>query len=989
MKKKIVWKQIVVMLLCCVMMAGNLLGIYAMESYDKDELSGEDTFLGEDSGKQHEVMVQKECEPDVFLGKSAKWDNIEKGLATLTLTEKDTSDWSDNPADYIIVLDRTRTMVLDDLSFWSENDGDISASHSVCLNENHFYMLAGLPVKLIDYNNGIMMSDKSYFSVDGSTRELWKRHYNSSGTKITPSLSNGCEDRLSLAQKSIKDIMDVLDAQNQEELADGLKNRVMYWSFSGPTYKDINLHPDGIWNEVPKFTSDIANAKNAVKYEAYSGTYYNNSFEKILNEIQNKQLDAQYQNIPTKVIFISDGLQSDDDKSVTAELADQIKAMPNTKIYTILIGNSANSDAGKLLKTYASNEECFATVNSNWSTFVDTITAIQSERFEIKATEKKLVDVIDTRYWEVVGEPQVEAGHGTADLDENKTTLTWNIPDGEGETYTCKLSLKLKDEYRYLLSDTEYPTNADEEGATAEDILEDPKKAGALLQYKISGGKYSGETKELGIQTPELKYGTVAFEGTKHWTVEGCAPEELKIVLKRTMPGSSTTSVINHMITNEAKNWNYQFHVRQLPDGNTYPLIKYNNAGDKIDYVVEEKLPDFYVQVNKSEKESEQKVISDFYNEPYKIKVHLSKIDKENKNPLSGAEFSVYAWSKSANEFVPYKGTKSSVTGAEEMMKLVEESDGQHVTPAWLYYAPDNEGKFRIVETKAPEGYVIASEVFDVVISNSGESGFETQEFYLEVENGITEVNFIKTDLHTGKHIPGVHLQILEKESGNIVTDWISDGTAKCIQGLKLSGDEEQVYIFREIKPADGYVSARDMEFKLVQDKGQSGGQDSYYVLVNDGGEWKTVKEGLIEMKDDVTKVEISKINKKTGKRISGAKLELRDEQGVKVAQWESSEEKGYYIEKLPVGIYTISETDKMEGYKKADDLKIEVKDTAECQKFVFENVPEVKNSVTEVIGNSPKTGDAAMIGAWAALLGGAGISWFLLLKSKRKKAQK
>ena len=173
MKKKIVWKQIVVMLLCCVMMAGNLLGIYAMESYEKDEVSGEDTFLGEDSGKQHEVMVQKECEPDVFLGISAMWDNIEKGLATLTLTEKDTSDWSDNPADYIIVLDRTRTMVLDDLSFWSENDGDISASHSVCLNENHFYMLAGLPVKLIDYNNGIMMSDKSYFSVDGSTRELW------------------------------------------------------------------------------------------------------------------------------------------------------------------------------------------------------------------------------------------------------------------------------------------------------------------------------------------------------------------------------------------------------------------------------------------------------------------------------------------------------------------------------------------------------------------------------------------------------------------------------------------------------------------------------------------------------------------------------------------------------------------------------------------------------------------------------------------------
>lgn len=848
-----------------------------MESYDKGDLSEEDTSLGEDIGKQHDVSTKKEYEPDVYLGKSAKWDNIEEGLATLTLTEKDTSDWSDNPADYIIVLDRTRTMALNDLCFWSENDTDIGASHSVCLNENHFYMLAGLPVKLIDYSNGMLMSDKSYFSVNGSSRELWKRHYNSSGTRITPNLSNGCTDRLTLAQKSIKDIMDVLDAQNQKELAGGLKNRVMYWSFSGPTYKDMNLHPDGIWNEIPQFTTDIANAKKAVNYESYAGTYYNNSFDKILKEIEKKQNDPNYQNIPTKVIFISDGLQSDTDKNATAQMTEQIKAMPNTKIYTILIGNGANSDAGKLLKKYASNENCFATVNSNWTTFVDTITAIQSDQFEIKATEKVLVDVIETKYWEVVGEPQVEAGNGTASLAKNRTTLTWNIPEGEGKTYTCKLQLKLKDEYRYLLSDTNYPTNKDEDGVTAEDILKDAKKAGAVLNYRILGGKYSGEEREVGIQTPKLKYGTVEFEGTKHWLVEGSSPERLKLVLKRTMPGSSTASEINNTTTNVTKNWEYKFTVRQMPDGSTYPLIKYNNAGQKVEYSVEEELPEYYVQVNKSEKESDKKIVSDFYNEPYKIKVQISKVDKETKNPLSEAEFSVYVWSKKENQYVPYKGSKSSVAGAEAGMKLVEEGSGNYVTPAWLYYAPDNEGKFRIIETKAPKGYFgdwngQNKQVYDFEISKdfskNGEilplSNQEDGTFANERVKG--EIHFLKKDVEgkasaaqgeadlTGAeyklyaaedilHQDGVtgilhkkdeeiKVRLSANHNGKNVYTYDLEGTSKietgfskevCITGLELG-----TYYLKEVNASEGYL----VDSKIYEFPVEYAGEDTKLVKV-------------------------------------------------------------------------------------------------------------------------------------------------------------
>ena len=57
------------------------------------------------------------------------------------------------------------------------------------------------------------------------------------------------------------------------------------------------------------------------------------------------------------------------------------------------------------------------------------------------------------------------------------------MPEGAGQTYRCTVRLKLKDEYRYLLSDTSYPTNRDGEEAAS-----DLTKAGAVMSYTIQGG---------------------------------------------------------------------------------------------------------------------------------------------------------------------------------------------------------------------------------------------------------------------------------------------------------------------------------------------------------------------------------------------------------------------------------------------------------------------------------------------------------------------
>lgn len=780
-----------------------------LEEYEKGELSGEDSVLGEDIGKDHGVTTSKEYEPDISLGKSARWTDIEKGLAELILTEKDTSDWSDNPSDYIIVLDRTRTMAIDDACAWPKFEQKIVAENSVCLNPTHYYYYRNQAVRLIDYKNGqYIHSGEAFHISENSATKLWNHHLNSSGDRITPSLANGCYDRLTLAQNSIKSIMDVLDSQNKNELAGGKKNRVMYWSFSGPTYSDMDYHEDGLWNEVPEFTTDIATAKNNIRYESHAGTYYNNSFERILTKIREKQSDPEYQNIPTKVIFVSDGLQSDDDKNYTSQLASNIKALPNTKIYTILIGNDGGSAAGQLLQSYATDSSCFATVSYNWNAFVSTITAIQKDQFEIGAVEKILTDKIDTRYWEVVGAPVLTDENGSAQLDSLGSSLTWRIPTGEGKTYTCKLKLKLKDEYRYLLSDTFYPTNLDAESADEILIKNDPEKAGAVLTYKIHGGKYDKESRKVGVQTPELKYGTVQVSGTKHWTVTGSHAERLKVSLKRTMPGSTTAVEVNNTITNVTKHWNYAFAVRQMPDGTTYPLIKYNNAGNEITYQIAEAVPEYYIQVHKTDKKENGKLICDLYNEPYKIKAQLTKVDEETKNPLSGAEFTVYTWSKKEKTYVPYKGTTDfgaapcetgTMNGAEKAVQLKEIEKGTYMTPVWLYYCEDNEGKYRIIETKAPAGYFGDWKEAENVGSDSTVADKNVYDFQISAEVSKNKETISISNAEDGTFTDQRVLATLEFSKNDLESkDLIPQADAS------LVGAEYELYAAEDIVHQDG-----------------------------------------------------------------------------------------------------------------------------------------------------------------------------------------
>ena len=102
------------------------------------------------------------------------------------------------------------------------------------------------------------------------------------------------------------------------------------------------------------------------------------------------------------------------------------------------------------------------------------------------------------------------------------------------------------------------------------------------------------------------------------------------------------------------------------------------------------------------------------------------------------------------------------------------------------------------------------------------------------------------------------------------------------------------------------------------------------------------------------------------------------------MATWVSTD-KPTYIEKLPIGDYTLCEESAPDGYLKAENVKFSVKDTGEIQRV------EMKDSPIKVPDNpeTPRTGDAykpvLLVGGVALGLVMLGAS-VVLAKKKRYK---
>ena len=301
-----------------------------------------------------------------------------------------------------------------------------------------------------------------------------------------------------------------------------------------------------------------------------------------------------------------------------------------------------------------------------------------------------------------------------------------------------------------------------------------------------------------------------------------------------------------------------------------------------------------------------------------------------------------------------------------------------------------NSGNYIIREIKAPDGYYLDAPDAEITFTYAGaESATVTIES--SFQNDATSFHVSKRELTGDEELPGAKLTIKDTD-GNVVREWISGEEPVEIRGLLF----DKVYTLTETNPAPGYALAEDIRFKLVQSKNEDGdlinAADVYVCTGKDWlifDHWEKMEDGMVVMRDDIIRVEISKQDITTKQELPGAHLVIKDENGNVVASWVSSD-KPYYIEKLPAGKYVLIEESAPDGYLVAEKIEFEVKPTGEIQTVIMydSRVPTPEQPTPEpptpTPPTLPQTGDLPWLPVALGVVAAGAAVGILVMSRKR-----
>ena len=209
-------------------------------------------------------------------------------------------------------------------------------------------------------------------------------------------------------------------------------------------------------------------------------------------------------------------------------------------------------------------------------------------------------------------------------------------------------------------------------------------------------------------------------------------------------------------------------------------------------------------------------------------------------------------------------------------------------------------GKYVLVETQAPTGYVIADPVnFEVL--GTGEVQIVSMVDLLETEITYYDLVISKKDITGTKEVVGATLVLTDK-SGNEIDRWVSGANGEKEHKIHVKYGE---YTLTEIQAPDGYVKA-----------------ESINIVLNENGKSKDV----YVMKDEYTKLEVYKQDTSSKANLSGAKLELYGPDGKLVEAW-TTDGKAKEFTGLAHGEYILKEVEAPNDYQKANDIKFTITD--------------------------------------------------------------
>lgn len=265
--------------------------------------------------------------------------------------------------------------------------------------------------------------------------------------------------------------------------------------------------------------------------------------------------------------------------------------------------------------------------------------------------------------------------------------------------------------------------------------------------------------------------------------------------------------------------------------------------------------------------------------------------------------------------------TKEELPGASLEVRKVTETSGEDgeivkvegdVVEAWVSTDEPHEieyltpGEYVLIETRAPEGYLVAEKVYFTVKEN-----MTVEEIPLvEMFDDDTKTEIVKADSESKEPLAGARLQLISVLDGQVVREWVTDETGT----MEFPGLPAGEYLVKELEAPEGYqLPAEPFKITVVKD---------YRVQTF------TLENKKIE-------VSVEKRDMETREFVAGAVLELWNEKGEKAAGWTTGEKPERILGLVP-GKYMLKEVKAPEGY-----LVL-----SKPQEIVVTNVPGVQTFV-------------------------------------------
>ena len=171
-------------------------------------------------------------------------------------------------------------------------------------------------------------------------------------------------------------------------------------------------------------------------------------------------------------------------------------------------------------------------------------------------------------------------------------------------------------------------------------------------------------------------------------------------------------------------------------------------------------------------------------------------------------------------ESTKVKISKQDITTKEELpgaTLVVKDKDG-NVVEEWVstttpHYIENLEpGEYTLIETIAPDGYVLSTETIKFTVKDDG--SVTSVVMYNTKDTTDTKVKISKQDITTKEELPGATLVVKDKD-GNVVEEWVSTTTPHYIENL-----EPGEYTLIETIAPDGYVLSTETIKFTVKDDG-------------------------------------------------------------------------------------------------------------------------------------------------------------------------